>query len=589
MLVYGDPAHTLHPRVELSDLKRRIDRLDDQPSGLLRHAALAALFIDAAELAQGLADAEFDVAGHDAISPVQDAAMAVVMGLAGALHASWRSSYARSNVQFHAAIDRLAAFELPETVECRRAEGYAFYALYPETYFAAAETLKNSSSLKIIGIRSIGLGLAALIAAATGAEPPFSVRPIGHPFFRSLSLHPSLIERLLSAESPARFAIADEGPGLSGSSFSAVIDLLTAHGVAEAGIVLFPSHAGPPGTRASQDQLSRWQKLDRRVGNFDDEFIAHADPARNLAHWFSDLVGPPLSPLLDLCAGRWRVQPNLQDDPCPPAHLQQEARKYLLRTASGSWLLKFTGLDRVGRDKLAMARALGEAGFVPKALALRHGFIIEPWLESTRRLAPNETDKERLIRHLGSYLGFRARQFPAPPEAGASVGRLVDMLLHNGKQVVDATMHIALQDFCRHASAARSSFRRVATDNRLHLWEWRQKDDGRIIKTDALDHAFGHDLIGCQDIAWDVAGASAEFELTTDQCTSLMREVELASGEPVDRRLIEVLQLCYLAFQLGYYTLAADSLSFAAEERERLRGQAEIYCRRFRCLAERRL
>jgi hypothetical protein len=587
MQVYGDASHTLHPRLELSELKRRLHRLDDDPSGFSLHAGLAAAFIDAAELAQGLADAEFNGTGRDAVSPVQDTAMAMVMGLAAALHDSWRRSYLRSDVHLDAAIDRLAALELPATVECKRPEGYAFYALYPETYFAAAESLKHSGPLKIIGIRSIGLGLAALIAAATGAEPPLSVRPVGHPFARRLSLDSSLVQRLFGSRGPARFVIADEGPGLSGSSFAAVIDLLTAHGVPEADIVLFPSHAGPPGVRASDDRLSRWQKLDRRIASFEDEFIAHTDASRNLAYWFSDLVGPPVSPIIDLSAGRWRA--HAPEDPCPPAHLQQEARKYLLRTKSGSWLVKFAGLDRPGRRKQVMASALGEEGFVPEALALRYGFIIEPWLERVRGLALDEASKERLTPRLGAYLGFRARHFPARPETGASVDRLADMLLHNGSQVLDKAAHAALEDFCRHASAANLSFPRVATDNRLHPWEWRETEDGRIVKTDALDHAFGHDLIGCQNIAWDVAGATVEFGLTTDQRESLARQVELAAGEPLDRRLLDFLLPCYLAFQLGYYTLAAEAVSFDAEEQERLRHHAGIYSRHLRRLAEHRL
>ena len=38
--------------------------------------------------------------------------------------------------------------------------------------------------------------------------------------------------------------------------------------------------------------------------------------------------------------------------------------------------------------------------------------------------------------------------------------------------------------------------------------------DPTLLKTDALDHSEGHDLIGCQDIAWDVVGAATELELS---------------------------------------------------------------------------
>ena len=43
------------------------------------------------------------------------------------------------------------------------------------------------------------------------------------------------------------------------------------------------------------------------------------------------------------------------------------------------------------------------------------------------------------------------------------------------------------------------------------------------MKTDALDHAFGHDLVGCQDIAWDLAGAAVEFDLDTEERETLAR------------------------------------------------------------------
>ena len=101
-----------------------------------------------------------------------------------------------------------------------RPEGYSFYALYPEAYLEAASALAGTP-VHAIGIRSIGLGLAALIAAACDGAMPISVRPVGHPFQRELRLSPALQRRLLEGAPDTVYAIADEGPGLSGSSFSA--------------------------------------------------------------------------------------------------------------------------------------------------------------------------------------------------------------------------------------------------------------------------------------------------------------------------------------------------------------------------------
>jgi hypothetical protein len=112
----------------------------------------------------------------------------------------------------------------------------------------------------------------------------------------------------------------------------------------------------------------------------------------------------------------------------------------------------------------------------------------------------------------------------------------------------------------------------VHTDNRLHLWEWLVLDDGRLLKADALDHSAAHDLVGCQDIAWDVAGAIVEFGLTDDESVSMCARVE-RTGHAVDRDLLAFLTPCYLAFHLGASTLAADTVGGAEAHRHRLAAQ----------------
>src|SRR5207253_11092270 len=116
-----------------------------------------------------------------------------------------------------AALDALAGEVRPERVEIRRPEGYAFYALYPEAYSAAASALDGVGPIKVVGIRSIGTGLAAMVAARLGGELPVTVRPVGDPFRRELSISAELAAALLD-DAHASFAIVDEGPGLSGSS-----------------------------------------------------------------------------------------------------------------------------------------------------------------------------------------------------------------------------------------------------------------------------------------------------------------------------------------------------------------------------------
>src|SRR5215207_5988344 len=231
MIVFADRIDPMCPRRQIDELAKRLSDLKNCSEGITNHAALTSVFIDAAELAQGICDGEFDRQGKDTSSPLQEAAMSSVMMLARAVHISWRQGCGAPIVQPDLPFASLARHKLPETVHCRRAEGYAFYAVYPESYLAAANNLETCTSLQIIGIRSIGLGLAALVAAAANVNVALSLRPVGDPFRRKVLVDSTIETLLFEQPDGAQFAIADEGPGLSGSSFGAVIDLLIAHGV----------------------------------------------------------------------------------------------------------------------------------------------------------------------------------------------------------------------------------------------------------------------------------------------------------------------------------------------------------------------
>lgn len=115
----------------------------------------------------------------------------------------------------------------------------------------------------------------------------------------------------------------------------------------------------------------------------------------------------------------------------------------------------------------------------------------------------------------------------------------------------------------------------VETDNRLQRWEWLLVGE-RLVKTDALDHHAGHDLVGCQDIAWDVVGAAVEFELDATTEEQLATGVAAQCGRPVDATLRRFLRPCYLAFQLGHGRMA-EAASRDAADMARLRAESERY------------
>jgi hypothetical protein len=299
-------------------------------------------------------------------------------------------------------------------------------------------------------------------------------------------------------------------------------------------MVFLPSHAGDPGRETDPRHRVRWATARRLFTAFED--LQHDDPAG----WFTDLIGP-IETVEDLSGGAWRDgRPDR-----PPVNAAQERRKLRLATASGVWLAKFAGLGQIGAAKLARARALHAAGFTPEPLALGGGFLLERW-EAGAPLRLEARERPALIAHLGRYLGFRAASFPAGDEDGASLDDLRRMALTNIAELTGRVPDLQIP-----ASAGR----RVHVDGRLQPWEWLRRPDGALLKTDALDHSCGHDLVGCQDIAWDVAGAVVEFGLSPDERQALAASVD----RPVDPALIDLFQVCYPAFQAAAWAMAGET------------------------------
>jgi hypothetical protein len=571
MLIYGDRA-----RVEPFEAKRHsvlaaLGAIRAEPPGLARHAALVSAFVEASELVQGIADSECEAHGGDDVrSSLQDQAMGLLLDFARAVARSWSGGFKDPEAPGSDLAASIEALHHPAAIRTKTAEGYAFYALYPECYLAAAAHSGLGPRTRVIGLRSIGVGLAALVAAALDAPPPVTLRPTGHPFRREVRIAPGLASDLL-ADAGASFAVADEGPGLSGSSFGCVADWLEARGVARERIHFFPSHRGDLGPHASAAHRERWASAQKHCVEMDDLLLGSSNPGHRLDTWLTERIGPIQQPLGDISGGRWRRVRSCDEGAWPPSNIQQERRKFLAQSQGATWIAKFAGLGREGHRKLWMARTLHEAGFAPDVKTLCHGFLVQSWCNA-RPLNIETFGRERLIDVVGSYLGFRAQRFPASSDAGASLAELSRMAVHNTRLALGDAAGAALVLKIGQGADLEARVRRVHTDNRLHLWEWLVLDDGRLLKADALDHSAAHDLVGCQDIAWDVAGAIVEFGLTDDEGAGVCARVE-RTGQPVDRDLLAFLTPCYLAFHLGASTLAADTVAGAEAHRLRLAAQ----------------
>jgi hypothetical protein len=248
-----------------------------------------------------------------------------------------------------------------------------------------------------------------------------------------------------------------------------------------------------------------------------------------------------------------------------------ERRKFLHTAADGPWLVKFAGLGRIGGAKLDRARGLHAAGFTPEPAGLVEGFIVERWVDAA---GPNPVRFHRVA----DYLDFRAQAFPAEPESGADLSTLAEVIRVNAEEALGPAAAEAVRPWAERAPGLEPRMRRVHIDGRLHRWEWLATPDGRLLKADALDHSEGHDLIGVQDITWDIAGAELELDL-------LARDTEMLRARlNSDPDLLAFMRLAYPAFQLGLWTLAAQSQAGWADEGARAQAQADRYARRLATL-----
>jgi len=407
-------------------------------------------------------------------------------------------------------------------------EGYAYYGLFPETYAASGRKFfdaKLPAEVVCIGIRSIGTSLSAVVAAALeqrGARVySWTARPEGHPFDRQLSVDDDL-ECAWRALSHAWFAIVDEGPGLSGSSFTAVAARLASLGIPDRRIVFFPSWT-PSGDRfVSESARARWPLHEKYC----------SDP-------------PVIDGCIDISAGKWRSIFYGDASEYPIVQPQHEARKFLCSSAAGTALKKFAGLGEYGEKKFRHARLLAEHGFCPPVLALDNGYLVTEFVPG-QPLSRGHVDRH-LLERIAQYIAFRAEHLRADEVT----------------PVAEFSAMIEFNTGSRMAPPAARS-RTCITDGRMLPHEWIATPTG-YLKTDAIDHGDNHFYPGPTDIAWDLAGAICEFDLNEEECEVLIDNYVHRSADRSIRERLAFFTAAYLAFRIGYATM------------NRFHSQAESY------------
>ncbi len=555
---------------ELTDaVSRALGRLCDGERP--EHEQAIDLLVACGELETAVADAA--APERDAETPLTRALRDAMHAIGSLVHATWLGTEERARRRRDEVRSALAGLDpagLPPRVRPRVPEGYVFYSLRPEIYLEAARRFAEEVRPRravCLGLRSIGTSLSALVAATLAESgclvASWTLRPRGHPFARELRLSSALERELREAAQDAFVLVVDEGPGLSGSSFTGAARRLIELGVPEERVVLFPSWQPDPERFVSPEARRRWPRHRSYVVSFEDVWV-HSG---RLARAFSSLE------LRDVSAGRWRSV--LYADPAdhPAVHPQHERRKYLsLSLESGTprlELLKFCGLGEYGRAAQTRMERLFRTGFAPRPGARRHGFVAMDFVHG-RPLAACDVCP-RLLDTIVRYLAFRAANEDRP--GAVPFDSLIEMMQENVAEGLGPEWREALGalELCR---AAVRSGHTIAVDGRMLPHEWLAAGDA-YLKTDGVDHHDDHSFPGHQDVAWDVIGTIVEFDLDpaaerwfVDSCSGRL-------GDPLLPRRLPFYRAAYLGYRLGYCTLAAQSL--ASPDGERFRQLCERY------------
>jgi hypothetical protein len=432
-------------------------------------------------------------------------------------------------------VDRISHSQL---LELSVPEGFAYYALHPLDYadLVARPALSASSAL-VVGIRSIGTTLSAVVAARLRqsglAATRITVRPTGHPYDRICEFDSPERQAIASAvASRAELLICDEGPGRSGSSLLSVAEALEREGVPRSQIHILCSHQPDVRALCARDAGQRWSRYR----------VAYSGMTRRL----------PLDAAEYLGGGDWRRKLPSERDEWPATWPQLERLRY--SSADGSTILTFEGHGHYGAELRARSQALSDAGFTPPYLGQERGFGRHAVLKG--RVARRDDLTPQLLTRMAQYCAWRAREFCVPDVDTADLETMTRVNLEREFGAIPEDFTLPVE-------------RPVICDAQMMPHTWLQTASGWL-KLDASTHGDDHFFPGPCDIAWDLAGIVVESELSGSSCELLLSKYEQVSGDNASRR-IKSYELAYATFRMAWSNMAAASVGDAVEEERLLR------------------
>lgn len=429
----------------------------------------------------------------------------------------------------------------PVEVDVRVPEGYAFYALYPEQYAAAAAEWAagrdRRGKVLVVGIRTIGTSLSAVVRAALqrlGFEAErVTVRPAGHPFERAVELPFTRTEAVHAI-------VVDEGPGLSGSSMAAAAEALVRMGVPEPAITFFTAHGGLPGRFASETVRGVWRRVARLSAGTREPVWDGLRLSEALASATMDLAsGIPVAEVENLGQapfGRPRLRVRLAD--------------------GTAWVWKFYGLaaaDWRGTPvDLGACERIDPGSHQSRPDKILHGWLASRWVEG--RHITSEYRSLILNQRLGRHIRQRAEEPLRPEEHLQALERLRQMLhvnLREGLAPPEATRLLVEADRIQVPAGLPT-----AGDYRMGPEHWICTPHNVLVKVSG-GRVIDHTLVGRQPFLWDLAGAAVEWELTPRE----QHQVAFVAGFPFDPGALRFYQVAYAAFRMGQCVIAEQPMA----------------------------
>jgi hypothetical protein len=522
-------------RASGQELKAALTAQIEQLCGFgLQRKLLGALLL-AGELECGIADSDPESACSCELVTDQIADAL----LAGESAARYRPEFS----QFHSLLNAAWDLSVLEQLSISAPEGFAYYALHPLSYADVIERIPACDRLLVVGIRSIGTTLSAVAAAAARARgiqaERITVRPQGHPYNRTFKFateQMSVVHKAVSCG--ASFAVVDEGPGLSGSSFIAVAEALERAGAPVDKITLISSHAPNLHTLCAENAARRWQRF---------RCVPVAAEGRR-----------PAEALKFIGGGQWRSRMFASESEWPAAWTSFERLKYLSSSEQDERrLFKFAGFGHYGDVVFDRERKVAAAGFGLMPREESDGFICYPWTVG-RPLAAADLSS-RILARLAEYCAFRLQVFG---KELSDINALEQMAEHNLRELgLDLAVELCLE-------------RPVIADGRMQPHEWLLSTEGKLLKTDSGSHGDDHFFPGPTDIAWDLAGAIVEWQMNEQQAPEFLNLYRLASGDDTSARIAGFIK-AYTVFRLAYCLMAANAMN--GDEQLRLQNAASFY------------